>query len=162
MSQNRVLIILVIVLVVVFIVGVGCGSTGGNNNGVQGVKIDDIKNGFFGTLNKVLVNSQHLTAEDVQVSGPSSSCLQGSTLVINQGSVCNYVISKRGGANVRAIIFNPITGTAELTLFPAGAMKGTLDVPNPSNKNLDVYEQGGSLTVFCVTGVAGKCSLKLG
>ena len=162
MSQNRVLIIVLVVLVIIFLVGIVGGLAGGNNNRVNS---NDLKNGFFGTVHDLLVRPQHLAAEDIQVApGFPSSCLQGSTLVVPQGGACKYAIRERGGTPVRTIKLNASAGSrANLTLEPQGAMKGTLQIPNSNpNKNLDVYEKGGNLTVECIIGdVTGSCRLTL-
>lgn len=162
MNQTRVLIIVLVVLVIVFVVGVAGGLIGGNNNRVS---IGDLKDGFFGTLHDVLVNPQHLVADDIQVApGFSQSCLQGNKLVVPQDGLCIYTINERGGSSVRTIKLNPTAGSkAKLTLEPQGAMKGTLDIPNTTpDKNLDVYEKGGRLIVSCITGdVTGSCRLTL-
>ena len=157
MQQNRVLIIVLVVLVIVFLVGIVGGATQGGNSKVS---ISSIQSGFFGTLHNLFVHPQPLAARDVRVSGGSPACLQGNELVIPQGGFCRYTITQ--GGSDRTITPGDILGSnVSLTLDPEGAMRETLNFPS-QNRNLDVFNKGGSLTVVCITGDgSGNCRVTL-
>ena len=161
----KVVIAIVVLLVILFVVGIGVGV--GNHSDSSGSG-DSFPPGWVQNVGDVVARPQPLTADDFNVAVPPDC--KGRDRITIRTKTCLLNIKSLGGfvgASARTLDLTKAQGAMTLTFAPAPDDKGKqnhfvpppIRLPGASEKRLDVYKEGGTLTIACTAPTT--CTLPL-
>jgi hypothetical protein len=163
--MGKVLIIAIVILVILFVVGTGCGITQKSDKDSQSTDFE----GFVSALQ--FNKPQALSEGDFLKSSINPvNCFQAREFTVLKGGAC-VVRIKDVDTQIRQLRVRLLQGTKlELISTPNNTkqnLPGKLEISpafNPNAKdarNLDFYQEGGTLTLKCVESSQNSCRAKL-
>ncbi len=165
-----VIIVVLVLILVLFVCGMGVGI---RSNSQPAGSVKDLQGSWLGGLRQSLVPAQTLKIQDVE-NGAPPGCIQSGGFVVQRGRSCQLTIQSSfwpvrkqlalrlsQGAKVEISLTPKIkpdedgmTVTQELTsLQPA--------ITPDEQQKLEVYRDGGSLLISCVTSQTAACRLDI-
>lgn len=160
MNGTKLFIVLLVIVAMLFAVGVGAGVTQGS-----GAKVD----GAIGRLQPLLEGALKslLPLEDLQVApGSPAACLQGRVMLVAAGGSCSFMIRAAEGflaPPVRTLKLHLAVGSAaDVRLGQQDAMTAKVSLTaGAATKELDVFKNGGALSITCLALGGNACRLEL-
>ncbi|MBI3943402.1 MAG: hypothetical protein HY326_10355 [Chloroflexi bacterium] len=160
MSGTKLFIVILVIVAVLFMVGIGAGVTQSSSG-----KVDSA----IGRLQPLLEGAlkSPLPLEDLQVvPGSPAACLQGRAILVAGGGTCSFTIHAAEGflaPPVRTLMLHLTAGSAvdvRLGQQDAITAKERLTAGD-APKEVDVFKNGGALSITCPALGGNACRLEL-
>jgi hypothetical protein len=161
----KVFIVAVVILVILFVVGAGCGIT-------QKSDKDSKSSNYEGFVETLQFNKPQAVGDGdfIKSSITPTACYLNREFTIAKGGSCTVRV-KDSNSNIRQLRVKLTQGTTlELASLPNNTRRnlpGKLEIslsfnPNAKNaRNLDFYEEGGTLTLTCTLSTETTCKARL-
>ncbi|QRN99007.1 hypothetical protein JRI60_08260 [Archangium violaceum] len=149
-----VLILAVFACVALYVLGVGLGAQSGSSGSGSSLSKEQL-----GRWRERFVKPEPVSAEDLRATG---CVVSAGTVRVSSTRPCVVDIAK-ADTRVRTVKVEPLSGSrVKVELRPKGGPALPVTVENLGEKrNLDVNEEGASLTLTCMSPMGGECPVRL-
>jgi hypothetical protein len=167
-NKTKILIGVVVLIVVLFVVGTGLGvGDDANRNGQKTPTPFDLSgnNPLVQGIGNLIGAPPAIAVGDLQAPSPGT-CIQGQQLVIVRHQTCQYTIGTLdkthrltpqvpSGASIGIVVTQPATQNPRLP------DEQVTPIPGGATDHVDIYKEGGTVTITCLNSVQPACRLTL-